>query len=58
MIRSEKLKNKVIESTHKLNYENLLLSDLPGEVWKPFPVEPFDEHYVISNCYRLRFILW
>lgn len=54
MIKSEKLKNKIIESTHQPPYENLLLMDLPGEVWKPFPVEPFDEDFLISNKGRVR----
>lgn len=54
MIKSEKLKNKIIESTHQPPYENLLLMDLPGEVWKPFPVEPFDEYYVVSSKGRVK----
>lgn len=53
-MRSKKLKNKVIESTHQLDYENQLLLDLPGEIWKPFPVAPYDEHYVISNKGRIK----
>lgn len=54
MIQSEKLKNKVIESTHQPPYENLLLLDLPGEIWKPFPIEPFDEYYMVSNKGRIK----
>lgn len=54
MIRSEKLRNKVIESTHQLPYENMLLMDLPDERWEPFPVAPYNEHYVISNKGRVK----
>ena len=54
MIHSEKLRNKLIESTHQPPHENVLLLDLPGEVWKPFPVAPFDEHYEVSNKGRVK----
>lgn len=54
MIKSEKLKNIIIESTHQLPHENLLLVDLPGEEWRPFPIEPFDEDFLISNKGRVR----
>lgn len=54
MIRSDKLRNKIIESTHQPPYENLLLVDLPDERWEPFPVAPYDEHYVISNKGRVK----
>lgn len=53
-IQSEKLKNKVIESTHQLPYGNLLLTDLPGEVWKPLPFAPFDDYYMVSNKGRIK----
>lgn len=54
MIRSEKLRNKLIESTHQPPHENLLLIDLPDERWVPFPVAPYDDHYVISNKGRVK----
>lgn len=54
MIQSKKLRDKIVESTHQPPHENLLLVDLPGEIWKPFPVAPFDELYVISNKGRLK----
>lgn len=54
MVQSEKLRHKLIESTHQHPYENLLLIDLPGEIWRPFPVAPFDECYVVSNKGRIK----
>lgn len=53
-IKSQKLKDKVTESTHQPPYVNLQLVDLPGEVWKPFPFPPFDDYYVVSNKGRVK----
>ena len=54
IIRSQKPRNKIIESYLHPPYENLLLLDMPDEKWKPFPISPFDQHYVVSNKGRVK----
>lgn len=39
---------------HLPPYKNLSLIDLPDEIWKPFPVKPFDDIFVISNKGRVK----
>ena len=54
MMKSEKLKARVIESTLPPPHEDMSLADRPDEIWKPFPVEPFDDIFVISNKGRVK----
>ncbi|HCC52767.1 MAG TPA: hypothetical protein DEQ30_12535 [Porphyromonadaceae bacterium] len=42
------------DSMYEYPYQNLSLTDMEGEVWKPFPVAPFDEYYEISNKGRVK----
>jgi len=52
MKKSQKIAEAVNASMYPYPYQNLLLADMPGEIWKPMP--DYEGYYMVSNKGRIK----